>query len=111
MVVPYIAYDIDWDIDPDNAVWYLMRMPESKAAEILDIYVDDWAAMDEDEREDFALDFFCENPDSMMDVVDLPVEVELPIEAGSDEDSIIDWLSDTYGFLINGLKFSSVSGY
>lgn len=109
MVVPYIVYDIDWNIEPDNAIWYLMRMPNKEAADILDIPVDDWKVMDEFEKEDFALEVFNDDPDRMMDVVDLPVEVELPIDIDPDEDAIIDWLSDTYGFLINGLKFSSVA--
>lgn len=34
--------------------------------------------------------------------VELPTEVEIPVEIEDDDDAITDYLSDTYGFLVEG---------
>lgn len=34
--------------------------------------------------------------------VELPTEVEIPVEIEGDDDAITDYLSDTYGFLVEG---------
>jgi hypothetical protein len=45
------------------------------------------------------------------EVVDLPTEVELPRDFGDDDDAIVNYLSDEYGWLVVSYERESVEPF
>jgi hypothetical protein len=45
------------------------------------------------------------------EVVDLPTEVELPRDFGDDDDAIVNYLSDEYGWLVVSYEKESVEPF
>ena len=103
------AYNIDWDIDIEEAFEKLDEMNYKSAASALGISADDYANMTTEERHDFAYDLFHHCPGELEDFMDLPTKVEIPKELTNEED-ITEWLSDEYGFCIKGYKLDTDEG-
>lgn len=105
----FIAYDIDWDINMEEIYEVFDAMPYKKAAEALGLSSERYANMHTDERHDYIFDCFHHNRTNAAEFVGLPDEVEIPDEFGitnTDDDMqyVTDWLSDEYGYCINGYK-------
>ena len=100
------AYNIDWDISINEAIEMLDEMDYKNAAFVLGISSDTYANMTTEERHDYAYDLFHHCPGELEDFMDLPSEVELPEEL-IDEEDITNWLSDEYGFCINGYRLDT----
>jgi len=102
------AYDIDWSIESEEIFEILDAMTVEKAAEALAISKDRYAAMTTEERHDYAYDMFHHHRLSAAEFAGLPDEVELPPELGdAEEDAITEWLSDTYGYFLNGYRLNT----
>ena len=101
-----IAYNIQWDIDIDDAYERLDEMTAEKAAEELEIPANKYANMTTEERHDFAYDLWHHSPATLEEFMGLPDEVEIPEELGGPGEylgeDIADWLSDTFGFCHKG---------
>ena len=98
------AYNINWSIDYDEVYEKLDDMTVDKAAAALEIPKGRYANMSTEERHDYAYDFFRHDPGALDEFLELPSEVEIPkdIEDLSDDNVITDWLSDTFGYCIEG---------
>ena len=100
------AYNIDWDINIEEALDMLDEMDYKDAASTLGISVDTYANMTTEERHDYAYDLFHHCPGELEDFMNLPTKVEIPKELTNEED-ITEWLSDEYGFCIKGYKLDT----
>ena len=100
------AYNIDWDINIEEALDILDEMDYKDAASALGISVDAYANMTTEERHDYAYDLFHHCPGELEDFMNLPTKVEIPKELTNEED-ITEWLSDEYGFCIKGYKLDT----
>lgn len=105
----YIAYDINWDIDRSEAIEALSEMSCESAAKLLGIGKERYANMNTCERIDYAYDVFRHSPGVMDELFNLPDEIEIPDVfgiTGEDDDfsEVTDWMSDEYGFCINGYQ-------
>ena len=103
---PVYAYDIEWDIDPKEALEHLDEMTNAKAAKSLDLTEDKYASLSISERHDLALDIWKHSPSSLEEIMGLPDKVEIPTDLTNEED-ISDWLSEEYGFCHDGFKLTS----
>lgn len=110
-----VAYDIDWDVDASEITEALdiMRVFDAakKASEIFGISETHYVNMHTDERHDAIYDALRHSPGMGDDFFNLPRAILIPeevwIEGADDNDVITDWLSDEYGFCINGYKLSA----
>ena len=100
------AYNIDWDIDIEEALEQLDEMDYKKAAFVIGVSADLYANMTTEERNDYAYDLWRHCPGLLEEFVGLPSEVKIPKELQDDAD-ITDWLSDEYGFCINGYQLDT----
>lgn len=109
----FIAYDINWDVDMDEIYELLDDSTTAKAAEMLEISPERYAAMTTEERHDYAYDKIRHNRLDAAEMVGLPDEVEIPEDildyyeitsVDDDMSYITDWLSDEYGYCINGYE-------
>ena len=96
-----IAYNIDWDIDIEEVYECLDEMTHELAAEAIGVPVNHYANMTTEERHDYAYDTFRHCPAELDEFLGLPDKVPIPDDV-EDED-VADWLSDVYGYCINGL--------
>lgn len=97
------ATNIEWDVSDEELLTVLDAMTAETAAEKLGIPKDTYANMTTEERHDWALDAFHHNSTSRSEFVGLPDDVELPEGAEEwEDDEITDYLSDEYGYFING---------
>lgn len=108
-----IAYNIDWDVDMDEIYELLDNSTVEKAAELLEISPERYAAMTTEERHDYAYDKVHHNRLAAAEMVGLPDEVEIPEDileyyeitsVDDDMSDITDWLSDKYGYCIYGYE-------
>lgn len=95
------AYNIQWDIDIEEALYTLEEKTSANAAKVLGVSEEIYANMTESERYDYAYSYFHHCPGAMEDLFGLPESVEIP-EDITDENDASDWLSDVYGFCHNG---------
>lgn len=94
------AVNIDWDIDLDEAIEKLQSLSLKSQAELFGCR--DWyLKATPEQRTGMAESYFNHCPAFVEELMGLPDEVEIPEELTEDED-ITNWLSDTYGFCING---------
>ena len=104
-----VASDIEWDIEMHDIFETMDEIAIDKAAQILDIPVDRYANMTTSERYDYIYDTIRHNQKTSFlveELFDLPEEIVLPDEL-KDTDDITDYISDTYGFCIEGYTLSS----
>ena len=74
------AYNIDWDVDIEEAFDILDEMNYKDAASALEISADKYANMTTEERHDYAYDFWRHISGGIEEFVGLPNEVEIPEE-------------------------------
>ncbi len=108
-----VAYNIDWDVDVEEIYDMLDNSTAEKAAEMLEISPERYANMTTEERHDYAYDKIHHNHLDAAEMVGLPDEVVIPedvlehygiISKDDDMSDITDWLSDKYGYCINGYE-------
>ena len=108
-----VAYNIDWDVDMDEIYELLDNSTVEKAAELLEMSPERYAAMTTEERHDYAYDDVRHNRLDAAEMVGLPDEVKIPedvlehygiVSKDDDMSDITDWLSDKYGYCINGYE-------
>ena len=109
----FIAHNIDWDVDIEEIYDLLDDSTTAKAAELLEISPERYAAMTTEERHDYAYDKVHHNRLDAAEMIGLPDEVEIPEDVleyyeissiDDDMSDITDWLSDEYGYCINGYE-------
>ena len=98
------AINIEWSVDIDEMYELFDEMTANKAAKLLEMPVDTYTNMTTEERHDYIYDMFRHCPGWVYDVLNLPEIVEIPegLFKGPDwdNDDVIDWLSDKYGYCI-----------
>ena len=92
---------IDWSIDISEAQNTLLEMPITKAAAALGLGVHQYANMTTEERLDYAYDLWHHSPSALQEFSNLPDEVEIPDDSW-DDGTITEYLTDEYGYFING---------
>ena len=95
------ADNIDWSIDIEEAYEKLDDMDVQKASEFFEIPYEQYSNMTTNERHDYAYSAFHHCPAKLDEFMELPSQVEIPEELKDDED-ITNWLSDLFGYCING---------
>ncbi len=118
------AYYIDWDVSIEDVYDKIGNMSIEKAAEWMEIPVDRLANMNTEERMDYTYDIVHHCPAKAEELFDLPDKVIIPDEISkelgvfdgndgfedlNDEQTITDWLSEEYGFCINGYKIRKIA--
>lgn len=103
----FVAVNIDWDVDMDEVFETLDTMTTEQAAEALGVPKETYSNMHTEERHDYAYDVFHHRPAMLDEFLGLPDKVEIPEEFGIDStqadcSDVTDWLSDEYGYCING---------
>ena len=94
------AVNIDWDVDLDEAIEKLQSLSVESQAELFSCK--EWyLKATPDQRTGMAESYFNHCPAFVAELMELPDEVEIPDDLVEDED-VTNWLSDTYGFCING---------
>lgn len=101
------AYNIQWDIDVEEAYDVLDNMTAEKAAEALGISKETYANMTTEERHDYAYDLFHHNRLDLAEFMGLPEEVEIPDYVGTDDEDISDWLTYQFGFCHEGFALNT----
>lgn len=108
-----VAYNIDWDVDVEEIYDILDNSTAEKAVKMLEIPLERYANMTTEERHDYAYDKIHHNRLDAADMLGLPNEVKIPedvlehygiISKDDDMSDITDWLSDEYGYCINGYE-------
>ena len=101
------AYDIEWDIDIEEAFEKLDTMTLEEAAAALDIQLPLYSKMNTIERRDFAYDRFCHNHTNLADFIGVPNKVDIPEEIAKEgTEAISDWLTDEFGWCHRGFRLS-----
>ena len=93
------ATNIWWSIDFDEVYEKLDEMDNKKAAETLGLLESVYANLNEEERHDYAYDYFRHRRTELEKFLDLPDEVEIPEDITADED-IAEYISGEYGYCI-----------
>lgn len=102
------ACDIDWDIDMDEVYEKLDDMNPRAASIALEIPYAHYSRMTTSERDGYAYDKFRHCPAELDKFLELPEKVKIPDTVFAEgDDAITDWLSDTYGYCINGYRLST----
>lgn len=108
-----VACNIDWDVDAEEIYDVLDNSTIEQAAEMLEISPERYANMTTEERHDYAYDKIHHNRLDAAEMLSLPDEVEIPedvlehygiVSKDDDMSDITDWLSDKYGYCINGYE-------
>lgn len=81
-------------------------MTDEQAAEALELDEDKYALMDISVRLELASYRWYHSPDSLREFMNLPDKVEIPADL-TNKDDISDWLSEEFGFCLDGFKLSS----
>ena len=100
------AYNIEWDIDMDEVYELFDEMEDEPAAKALNVSLKEYKAYAEEDRNDRIEDYFRHCPAALDELLGLPDEVEIPKELVDDGD-IADWLSDTYGYCLEGFALDT----
>lgn len=103
------AFNINWAVDMDEIMEYVGSMTCEEAASALEIPKERYENMNDEERNDYIYDMFHHHKLDKAEFMGLPDEVEIPkevevefLEKDNDFDIITDYLSDTYGYCIDG---------
>lgn len=108
------AVGIHWDVDFEDIADTMSDMTYERGAEILGISADKYRAMTEEEQEEYLYQCVHHNGQInyslVAEIMGLPEEIEIPEEeclyddeGVLDNDHIVDWLSDEYEFVVEGL--------
>ena len=101
------AYDIEWDIDIEEAFEKLDIMTLEEAAAALDIQLPLYSKMNTIERRDFAYDRFRHNRTNLEDFIGVSNKLdilEVIFKYGSE--AISNWLTDEFGWCHRGFRLS-----
>ena len=101
--------DIDWSYDYEDFWHTLSEKTLRKQTEILGVPYNLYASMNYEEREEWAYDVYRRKPSVADEVLGLPTEVDLPDGYWSEE-TITEYLADTYGAFINGFTLPEIDG-
>lgn len=106
------ATNIDWNVSDEEIMTVLDSLTAKEAAKRLGVPYNTYANMTTNERHDYAFDVFRHNAADRAEFVFLPDEVTLPEEAVDwEDDEITDYLSDKYGYFINGYDLPERDGF
>ncbi len=96
-----VASNIDWYVSFDEFCEALLMEPDECAAEICHYNTEDYSARTTADKIDAIYDQYHHRPGEVDDYFGLPSEVDLP-EGLTDEDMVTEYLSNEYGFFVNG---------
>lgn len=102
------AVDIEWDIDINEALEKIHRMPVAEQAKTIEMNPLHYERLSIEHRDDHIRDYYHHRPGALLDLMGLPNEVELP-EAMTDTEDIANYLSDHYGFCHRGFELQGKS--
>lgn len=106
------ATNIKWDVSEEEILTALDSLTAQEASKRLEIPYSTYANMTTSERHEYALDAFHHNLEQRAEFIGLPDEVMLPEEAINwEDDEITDYLSDEYGYFINGYDLPERDGF
>ena len=91
------VYNIDWEVQFDDAMYYVTEMPDKVVAKVLHISVSDYLALSEEELKEYVRDAIKDSRVVTSFLYGIPEVIE--ISAGeTDEAGIADWLHAHYGW-------------
>lgn len=97
------AVNIQWSYDEQEPFEAIEEMSADEASELLGIPFKTYANMTTAERYDYVADVIRHCPAVADEILSLPDKVTIP-EALTDDGDIADWISDTFGFCIEGFQ-------
>lgn len=92
---------VDWSIEPDELREAFAGYTELAGAHLLKTDLEVYQEMSEEERFDKLEWMIRHNILSAAEIVGVSDTVDVPVET-MDPDDITEWLSDTYGYFVNG---------
>ena len=102
------AFNIQWDVDLDDFLEALDQIPSTDAAKAIDVSQTVYQIMQKAQIRDYAKQKFDTNKTDVASILGLPSEVEIPETIEHDEDTVSEWLSDTYKFCHTGFELTMV---
>lgn len=102
------AYNIQWDVNLDDFLETLREMSNKDAAKSLKIKTSEYKKMSEADIREKAREKFNTSKTSIAEFMGLPSEIEIPDCISHDDETISEWLSDTYEFCHNGFELTAV---
>lgn len=102
------AFNIQWDVDLDDFLEALNQMPHADAAKAIGVSQTIYRIMPKAQIRDYARQKFDTNKTDVAGFLGLPSEVEIPETIEHDEETISEWLSDTYKFCHTGFELTTV---
>lgn len=107
------AINIDWDITIDEAIGAIDDLTSEEAASFLGVDKETYEKWTLNKRHDYAAEAIKRNAVDIEELFNLPSSVELPqefVEEDINAGYVTDWLSDEYGFFINGYYVEKDNG-
>ena len=102
-----VVKNIDWNIDPDEAVEILLdNISVADAAKVVGMDPMAFLKMPIDELKDVIKDSYRHKPGAFYDLLDLPEMMEIPSDTFTEDptaDEVKEWLEEEYGYFINHL--------
>lgn len=102
------AVDIEWDIDINEALEKIHSMSVAEQAKTIEMNPLHYERLSIEHRDDHIRDYYHHRPGALLDLMQLPTEVELP-DAVTDTEDIANYLSDYYGFCHRGFELQGKS--
>lgn len=102
------AYNIQWDVNLDDFLEALDHMTTKNAAKSIGVSPGVYQTMPKVQIRDYARPVFSTSKTDIANYIGLPSEVEIPDTIEHDDETISDWLSDTYGFCHTGFELTTV---
>lgn len=100
------ASNIIWDINENDIFEAIDELPSSDAAILLQISHNSYKKLNREERCYYFRDAIHHNRIDAAELVGLPDEVDIPPEIGTNDEDIANWISDEFGYCIEGFAIS-----
>ena len=102
------AINIEWEIDINEVLEKLHGMPVAEQAKTIEMNPLHYERLSIEHRDDHIRDYYHHRPGVLLDLMQLPTEVELP-EDVTDTEEVTNCLSDYYGYCLLGYELQGES--
>ena len=105
-----VVKDIEWDVSSEDAADAIWDMNGDEQSRVIGIPLDELEEMNNSELTDAIYDAIYADPSIIYEIFDLPSEEEISFseldftDGESLKESVIDWLENEYGWLINHIN-------
>ena len=100
------ATNIDWSIDIEEGLEKLAELSAEDAADAIELPLETYTRMTEEERDDYARSLWRHSPGSLQDFVEAPNEIVIPDPLNPEwtDETIADYITDESGWCVENFK-------